>query len=317
MPTTPHALLAEIIDYAGLFPPARLPMDEAFNRFLRHRSSADGGLLGRFVCPASRLEELGGLIGSADLGRAPIRIAALGAGGDSPPAFAEACEHDVAAMGEFAERHRPAAPIDVFEVKLPAEGDPAEAVDYVLDQLDDALPDRVDCFFESPLLGGWENRLMSDVAAIAAAGHEIDPRRRAGLKIRCGGLDASAIPTVEAVAASVVAARDRKLPLKATQGLHHPFRHRDEALGATVHGFLNLAFAAILAGAHQLDEKTVREIVADDDPGSFGVSGASLRWRDVEISSDSVREARTSGFAGFGSCSFSEPRDDLSVLGLL
>ena len=220
-------------------------------------------------------------------------------------------------MSEFAKRRQPAARVDVFEVKFPAEGDAAAVVDYVLDQLDDTLPHRVDCFFESSLLGGWEDRLVSDVAAIAAAGHEIDPRRRAGLKIRCGGLEASAIPSVEAVAAAVVAARDKKLPLKATQGLHHPFRHRDEALGATVHGFLNLAFATILAGAHQLDEKAVREIIADDDPASFRVTGASLRWRDVEISSDSVQEARTSGFAGFGSCSFSEPRDDLSALGLL
>jgi hypothetical protein len=317
MPTTPHPLLAEIIDYAGLFPPARLPMDEAFNRFLQHRSSAGGGLLGRFVCPAPRLGELGRLVESADLGRAPIRIAALGSGGDDPPSFAEAIERDVAAMGEFANRHRPAALVDVFEVKLPAEGEPAEVVDYVFDQLGDTLPHRVDCFFESPLLGDWRDRLDADVAGIAAAGHEIDPRRRAGLKIRCGGLDASAIPGVEAVAAAVVAARDRSLPLKATQGLHHPFRHRDDALGAAVHGFLNLAFATILAGAHHLDDRTVREIIVDDDPGSFSVTGASLKWRNIEVSYDSVRGARASGFAGFGSCSFSEPRDDLSALGLL
>ena len=317
MPMTPHALLAQIIDYAGLFPPARLPMGEAFSRFLRHRSGADGGLLGRFVCPAPRLEELGRFVESSDLGQTPIGIAALGSGGDDPPAFAEASERDVAAMGEFAKRHQPAAHVDVFEVKLPAEGDPAAVVDYVLDQLADTLPHRVDCFFESPLLGAWADRLVSDVAAIAAAGHEIDPQRRAGLKIRCGGLEASAIPSVEAVAAAVVAARDKNLPIKATQGLHHPFRHRDEALGATVHGFLNLAVAAILAGEHHLDDRTVREIIADEDPASFRVTGAFLKWRDLEISSDSVRDARISGFAGFGSCSFSEPQDDLSALGLL
>ena len=52
-------------------------------------------------------------------------------------------------------------------------------------------------------------------------------------------------------------------------------------------------------------------------PRSMAVSTASLRWREIETSSDSAQEARTSGFAGFGSCSFSEPRDDLSALGLL
>jgi hypothetical protein len=317
MPTTPHALLAEIIDYAGLFPPAKLPMNEAFSRFLRHRSSAEGGLLGRFVCPAGRLSELGELVASTDIGQAPVRIAALGSGGDNPPAFSEAFERDIAAMSEFTNRHDPAARVDVFEVKLPAGGDPAEAVDYVLDHLDGALPHAMGSFFESSLLGDWRDRLGPDVAAIAAAGHEIDPRRRTGLKIRCGGLDASAIPSVEAVAAAVIAARDRRLPLKATQGLHHPIRHRDDVLGATVHGFLNLATAAILAGARHLDDRVTREIIADEDRESFEVTEAVLRWRDLEASTDAVEGARAFGFAGFGSCSFTEPRDDLSALGLL
>ncbi len=40
-----HSLLDGIIDYAGLFPPAELSMDEAFRRFTEHRSSDDGWML--------------------------------------------------------------------------------------------------------------------------------------------------------------------------------------------------------------------------------------------------------------------------------
>ena len=58
MNTCAKSLLDGIIDYAGLFPPARLPMDEAFSRFVEHRSSDDGWMLARFVCPAARLDEL-------------------------------------------------------------------------------------------------------------------------------------------------------------------------------------------------------------------------------------------------------------------
>ena len=56
------SLLDGIIDYAGLFPPAQLPMDEAFTRFVEHRSTDDGWMLARFVCPAGRLDELEPLI---------------------------------------------------------------------------------------------------------------------------------------------------------------------------------------------------------------------------------------------------------------
>ena len=50
--------LANIIDYAGLFPPAKLPMEEAFANYLRYRSGAMSWMLSRFICPARRLEEV-------------------------------------------------------------------------------------------------------------------------------------------------------------------------------------------------------------------------------------------------------------------
>jgi hypothetical protein len=317
MPTTPRDLLTGIIDYAGLFPPAKLPMAEAFTRFLGHRAGDDGWLLAQFVCPASRLEELTSVIESAESVETPIRIAVLGAGGDDPPGFAESMERDIAAMISFGNRHRDAAPVDVFEVKFPAQGEPASVVDYVHDGFIGKLSHPVTTFFEVSLLGEWQTRLTSSVDAISAASQEIDRSRWAGLKIRCGGLDASAIPTVEAVADAVIAARDANLPLKATQGLHHPFRHRDESLGATVHGFLNLTAAAILAGSHDLDDHTIREILADEDPGSFKVTDTAISWRDIETPMKIAVEGRKTAITGFGSCSFSEPRDDLSSLGLL
>ena len=52
-----HALLDELIDYAGLFPPARLDMEPAVQGYARHRGNALAAALGRFVIPVSRLEE--------------------------------------------------------------------------------------------------------------------------------------------------------------------------------------------------------------------------------------------------------------------
>jgi len=316
MPTTSRALFTGIIDYAGLFPPAKLPMAEAFTRFLGHREGDDGWMLARFVCPASRLEELTSVIESSESAKTPIRIAVLGTGGDAPPAFAEAMERDIAAMISFGSRHRDAAPVDVFEVKLPGQGEPASVVDFVHDEFAGKLSHPVTTFFEVPLLGEWQIRLTSSAEAISAASHEIDQNRWAGLKIRCGGLDASAVPTVEAVAAAVIAARDANLPLKATQGLHHPFRQRDESLGTTVHGFFNLASATIHAGAHDLDEHTVLEILADEDPASFAITNSAIRWRDIETPIEGMVKGRETSFTSIGSCSFSEPRNDLITLGL-
>jgi hypothetical protein len=53
-----HALLEGLIDHAPLFPPASLPLAEALAEDRRARESAATFALGRFVCPASRLDEL-------------------------------------------------------------------------------------------------------------------------------------------------------------------------------------------------------------------------------------------------------------------
>ena len=51
------ALLAGLVDYAGLFPPAALSMDDAVAEYARGRRSPEAWMLGRFVVPAARLLE--------------------------------------------------------------------------------------------------------------------------------------------------------------------------------------------------------------------------------------------------------------------
>src|ERR1700730_17405282 len=52
-----RALFGRLIDDAGLFPPAQLPMRPAIRAQARHRESAYSWVGGRFVVPASRLDE--------------------------------------------------------------------------------------------------------------------------------------------------------------------------------------------------------------------------------------------------------------------
>jgi hypothetical protein len=55
-------LLTGLVDDAGLFPPAWLPMDEAL---ARHRAASSPMLSGRFLCPTDRLPDLLSLIQAA------------------------------------------------------------------------------------------------------------------------------------------------------------------------------------------------------------------------------------------------------------
>lgn len=53
-----RTLLEGLIDYAGLFPPAKLPMADAVRNYARYREGEHAWALGRFVVPAARADEV-------------------------------------------------------------------------------------------------------------------------------------------------------------------------------------------------------------------------------------------------------------------
>jgi hypothetical protein len=53
-----QTLLAGLIDYAGLFPPASLSMEQALANYARYRAGEHAWMLGRFVVPAALASEV-------------------------------------------------------------------------------------------------------------------------------------------------------------------------------------------------------------------------------------------------------------------
>jgi hypothetical protein len=62
MPPSINALLTAIVDYAGLFPPATLDLRQAMANYVQYSGTPDCWLLGKFVLPASRLDEFQSLL---------------------------------------------------------------------------------------------------------------------------------------------------------------------------------------------------------------------------------------------------------------
>src|SRR6266851_4124196 len=57
IPAALRALLSGLIDYAGMFPPAKLSLEEAARNFIRYMSGRHVWMLGKFVLPAAQLTE--------------------------------------------------------------------------------------------------------------------------------------------------------------------------------------------------------------------------------------------------------------------
>jgi hypothetical protein len=136
--------------------------------------------------------------------------------------------------------------------------------------------------------------------ALAAAG--------IGAKVRCGGLRAELFPSAETLAAFIVACVRRGVPMKATAGLHHAVRHRDPGTGFTHHGFLNLVLGVGRAVAGT-DQAGVAEVLLADGATALADEAARLP--------SGIVTATRMALVCYGSCSTSEPAEDLERLGLL
>lgn len=309
-------LLSRSIDYAGIFPPAALPLEEAAARYAALLAGSERWVLGRFVCPAMRVSELGSLRAAAS--SPPTVLAVLG------PAAASLDEL-AASTAEVRQHLQPLVgggglAVDQYEVPLPAAviSGGAKAVAEAAGAVTGALaaPRRMLVALEAPVAGSPPAVLGEVIQGLASA-NRASPATPVCLKVRCGGSTAAAIPTVEELANVMALGRDHGVLIKATQGLHHPLRHWDETLGCPVHGFLNLFAAAVLARSHGFDGHRLAEVLADEDPASFVFTESGFAWRDHPASLEALAAARRFGVTSFGSCSVEEPLEGLRSLGLV
>jgi hypothetical protein len=269
-PDARRVVLDRLIDDAGLFPPARKAMERAVADHRVARAGAHAWMLGRFLCPVSRLAELAQAEPDADW-----RLGAIADGADWGQDLGRAAAYDGPGT------------VDAIELRLPGE-------------LHEA-PQGIDLFVEVP---------TRDARALSTALDRLAADGRAGAKIRCGGPGSDAFPSDEAVARFIGECVRLGLPFKATAGLHHPFRTRDELIGVLQHGFVNLLAATALVGADGA------AIIGEADPGAFALSADGLRWRDHVADAGALARARGL-FTAYGSCSFEEPVADLVAHGIL
>ena len=295
-----YAFLAGLIDDAGQFPPAALPLETAVQRHAEDRRKR-GWLVRRFLCPASRLDALhAALPPDADW-----RIGVV---------CDRSIDVDLAATAAFASKAQTAV-VEAVETRL-AGGDAGE-IARICGELKRTLSPGVVVFLEVGLPDGATS-VTRAVAAIAHARNaDTWPGRALAAKVRCGGVGAGTAPPVDSVAHLLVTCVEAGVPLKATAGLHHPVRHVDAATGEPAHGFFNVAGAALLLSAGQITAGEVVYVLSESDPEAFSLTGEGFAWRDHALSPAQVAEGRAAAFTGFGSCSIDEPVDDLTALGVL
>jgi len=301
-PSTIHALMARLIDYAGLFPPAKLDMASTVRNYGDYLVAPDAWMLGRLIVPVARLDEfevaaITSLRQSAMDESGPWQISALTA-----PAGSAELESDLERIAAFNEQHEDdeagLALIETIELKA----DSVAAVESAMEQIAGGLRP----FFEIAIAGTDPRDMIVSMTA-----------GDCGAKVRTGGVTADLYPSTASLARFIHACAAANVPFKATAGMHHPLRHRSDTVGADEHGFLNVFLAACLALTDELRVDDVQALLEERSLDAFDVSDEAIEWRGHRLSDDSIEDVREEFAISFGSCKFDEPRQDLRELGLL
>ncbi len=290
-----RALLAGAIDYAGLFPPASFDMISAVRNHDSYLQSKHSWALGRFIVPVPRLPEFEKAIGELPgCDKARRELSAL---------VGAELKQDVPAIINFNNRHKTKGTvISTVELK-------ASSVNEI-GAITTAIPSTLTTYVEIPI--------SQDPAPLIAAIHGAGLRA----KVRTGGITEDAFPSTADLARFIHACAKAGVAFKATAGLHHPLRARyrltyePNSPQGMMFGFLNVfvAAGAAYAGGNVED---VAAVLEEQDITAFNFNGGGFSWRSYHIDEANVASLRSEFAISFGSCSFTEPVQDLQSLGLL
>src|SRR5579864_8601259 len=161
--TAIDTLLAGLIDYAGLYPPASLEMRRAVENYVAYRSGRRAFALGRFIVDLNRIDQLRSVAGS-DLDHFRISLIV-------PP------ETEIGAIGALLDA---GLPIESVETKSPDV--------RTIEQIRTIIPQDLETFIELPI-DAINQEMLERIAAAGMC-----------LKLRMGGVVPEAFPSPASVA---------------------------------------------------------------------------------------------------------------------
>lgn len=346
-----------MLDYAGIFPPASLELDQAIRNFAMYRNSKENWMQSCFIIPAKNLSELQQYKENLFTQSPPFSFSILGRSAETKDDFISNLNLDLQSMVDFIRFHNTKnsesryelVKPDLFEIKLP---------NYVLDESEDKIfiflknihdivkksqfylllysnERLLRIFFEVPVTDNWLVAIKSVTKAINTLNNQIRLQLENsnipspsviisyGLKLRTGGVVSTAFPSSEVVAYTIHTTITNKVSLKATAGLHHPISKINTVNKQFVYP-LNIKMfgfmniiGAEIFGFQGLSIEKIKEIIDDENPNNFVFTESSFKWKNLEATIEEIQYAREKGFISFGSCDFDEPREDLKELGLL
>ncbi len=307
-------LMNGLIDYAGLFPPASLPLDKAISEYIYYKKSEYSYIVSRFVVPVASVENLKSIYQEINGGNISLSVIL------PEMEFAVKSERNISKSIKDLDailKENSFIEASSFEIKLPRNLS-AENQEKLLKQFQKIitkikkLPDNSLIFFEPYVLGdNWKTNI--DIACEVIS----QTREHSGFKLRTGGVTQDAFPHTDILAYAIKKCSDMKIKFKATAGLHHPLRHFNPSVNTKMHGFFNVFIGFLIAEKYNPSPEILKKLINTESATEFSFTDDFITYENFVISLKDIKNIKESFSLSYGSCSIDEPIDDLKTLKLI
>jgi len=295
--------LTKLIDYAGLFPPAKLQLKPALNNYNNDIKCSDKWMLSQFILPLSNLNNITEKMMDGFSQNFQLKLSLL----------SNDLDLDIDQLFLFK---------DKFGEKVEFSGLESKILDIhsfhtILEKTNEVQNKNqlnMASFFELPTQENWIDKMIKSVEIITE--FNFNHNSNFGFKLRCGGVEPYMFPSPENIAETIIICIQNNISLKFTAGLHHPVRHYNDSIQTKMFGFFNIFIGGMLAKKYRFNHVELIEVLIDQSSNNFKFKEEGLSWKKYNLSNKEIIQFRENDFISYGSCSFNEPREDLTKLGI-
>ena len=308
--------MQELLDYAGLFPPATLSLQDSLKNFAEYHHHNQKDWLGKFILPAKKIDDTILILNKLNIFsmlKNKVKFSVILSSSETLSEYKNTVKTDLISVNKLINQYGNIIDIQSFEVLPPKEvfnSDNTDSIKNFLIYSSEFLfqfKDKVEFYCELP----FSEKLNDNLTAIKKHNDNIN-LLKISVKLRTGGVTPQQIPTSRDVANAILLCAKQKIPLKATAGLHVPVPNDNPQVGAKLHGFLNVFSCMLFCYDGQLlNLQEIEKIISSYSYSDFKFSDKGLHVGDKFIANSKIAELRKLYIKSFGTCSFLEPIEHL------
>ncbi len=295
--------LTKLIDYAGLFPPAKLQLKPALHNYINDIKCSDKWMLSQFILPLINLNNISDGMMNGFSRKFPLKLSLL----------SNELGLDINQLILFKDKYNDKVEFSGLESRI-LDIYSFHSILEKTNKVQNKNQLGMSSFFELPTQENWIDKMNKSVEIITE--FNINHNSNFGFKLRCGGVEPDMFPSPENIAETIIICIQNQIPMKFTAGLHHPIRHYNDSVQTKMFGFFNIFIGGMLAKKYRFSRVELIEALIDESSNNFKFEEEGLSWKKFNLSNKEIKQFRENDFISYGSCSFNEPREDLTKLGI-